>query len=244
MSENIRYRLKITAYSPETIPMVRLGEYMQSLGALMGSEAFVHFKKLTPGSTVLNAEVEPQEVKRVNERLSLAGNQDAPQDIRKSYDNLEALLRKDAATGTLTSGSGKKLLKFLGIDAIQIERIGPIREKTTLEGTVVRVGGKDKTIHALLITIDGYEHKLSMTSRELAKQLASNLYGSVRASGTGVWFRNETGDWELDELKLEEFETHADRSLLEAVAELRAVEGSGWKTLGDPLTVLQTLRKH
>ncbi len=244
MSENVRYRLRITAYSPETIPMARLGEYMQNMGALMGSEAFVHFKKLTPGSTVLNAEVEPQEVRRVNERLLQAGNLNAPQDIRKYYDNLEALLRKDSATGALTGRNGKKLLKFLGIEAIQIERIGPIREKTTLEGIVVRVGGKDKTIHALLITNEGHEHKLSMTSRDLAKQLAGNLYNSVRATGTGIWFRNEAGDWLLEELKLEEFDAYIDKSLLEAVAELRAVEGSGWQTLRDPLAVLQSLRKH
>lgn len=34
----------IDVFSPETIPMSRLAEYLYELAALYGSQAFVHFK--------------------------------------------------------------------------------------------------------------------------------------------------------------------------------------------------------
>ncbi len=38
-----RYTLYIKAYTPETIPMARLAQYMQNLAALLGHDRAVHF---------------------------------------------------------------------------------------------------------------------------------------------------------------------------------------------------------
>lgn len=238
------FRLRITAYSPDTIPMARLAEYMQGLAALMGSEGHVHLKGLTKGSTVLSVEVEDSEAARVEDRLRRAVTSNAVPEVSKAMAKLEALLRDDNARGALTGDRGERFIKFLGIDAVVAERIGPIREASTLEGEVVRVGGKDRTLHALLVAADGQEYKLTTTSRDRAKQLAVHLFSKVRVTGTGVWYRSEAGEWELDELKLESFEPLSNRTLMEAVAELRSVQGSGWEKVADPLALLRNLRKH
>ena len=229
MKDAARFHLKISAYSPETIPMARLAEYMQELAALMGSEAHVHYRGATKGSTVLHAEVEAEDIPKVEDRLRTAATDNATAEMRKVLARIEALLRADNARGTLTH-NGERLIKFLGVDAVITARIGPVHEATSLEGELVRVGGKDKTLHALLVGTDGQEMRLTTRSRDLAKQLAGHLFSKVRAHGTGAWFRSEAGHWELEELRLETFEPVSDRSLLEAVAELRAVPGSGWRT--------------
>jgi hypothetical protein len=246
MNEATRFRLRVTAYTPETIPMARLAQYMQEFAALMGSEASVRFRGVTKGSTVLNAEVQREEVPKIDARLHEASDlqaSDKSDDVRKIVDRIEAMLRADNARGTIAKGN-QRIVTFLGIDAVMPERIGPIHEATTVEGEVQRVGGSDKTIHALLLAEDGRVLKLTTRSRELAKQLAVELFSQVRAQGTGIWFRNEQGKWELEELRLERFEPVSPRSLLEAVGELRAVEGSGWESMRDPLAIARDLRKH
>ncbi|HET6719883.1 MAG TPA: hypothetical protein VFH22_09565, partial [Rhodocyclaceae bacterium] len=75
------FKLRITAYTPETIPMNRLAEYMLHFAALMGSETHVHFKGLKKGSTILCARVENEDVPKVGERLAKICLSDTPADI-------------------------------------------------------------------------------------------------------------------------------------------------------------------
>lgn len=243
MNGPARFRLRVTAYTPDSIPLARLAEYMEGLAALMGSQAQVHFGGLTKGSTVINAQVEPESVQRVESRLRNARTPNAPRDAVKALTRLEALMRQDNARGTLSLG-GERLIKFLGIDAVVVERVGPIREATSIQGQVMRVGGKDRTLHALLVSQDGEEYKVTTTSREQAKAVAAHLFTVIRASGTGVWYRSDTGIWELDELRLEAFEPVSERTLEEAVAELRLIGDNGWAGVADPLAVLRDMRRH
>lgn len=226
--------------------MARLAEYLQQFAALLGSEESVRFRGVSKGSTVLNAEVPWEAVPKVETRLRDAAAQsgsDQYDDVQKVVSRIEGMLRADNARGLVLKGR-ESVFRFLGVDAVIPERIGPVHEATTVEGEVQRVGGADKTIHALLLTADGQIHKLTTRNRELAKQLAMHLFGQVRANGTGVWFRNEQGRWELEELRLEGFEPVPPRSLVEAVSELRSVSGSGWRKLKDPLAAARALRKH
>jgi hypothetical protein len=244
MKANARFRLRITAYTPETIPMARLAEYMRELAVLMGSESSAHYRGATKGSTVMNVEVAAEDTGKVAARLLEATSVDAPAEARKAIASLEALMRADNATGTLTLPDGRRAIRFLGIEAMVPERVGPIREFTTVQGEVVRVGGKDRSLHALLIGDDGQSLRLSTGSRETAKLLAAQLFSRVRASGVGTWYRNDSGAWELEELKLQSFEPLEERTLLEAVSELRNIEGAGWRDLDDPLAALREMRKH
>ena len=43
----------IDAYSPETLPMSRLAEYMAQLATLLGEKSHVHFVELAAGSAKL-----------------------------------------------------------------------------------------------------------------------------------------------------------------------------------------------
>jgi hypothetical protein len=56
----------VDAYSPETIPMAKLAEYMSDFAALLGRENAVHFAGLESGSTQIAAIVEPEDLPKVN----------------------------------------------------------------------------------------------------------------------------------------------------------------------------------
>ena len=64
------YRFKIDAYSPDTMPMSRLAQYMAELADLLGEQTAVHFKRITKGSTVLNATVDREAEPKVRDRVS------------------------------------------------------------------------------------------------------------------------------------------------------------------------------
>jgi hypothetical protein len=53
MAKPAEDRFTIDAYTPDTIPMRRLAEYMQDLADLFGEREHVHFARIEAGSTVL-----------------------------------------------------------------------------------------------------------------------------------------------------------------------------------------------
>src|SRR3982750_62058 len=116
MPTNARFRFRITAYTPDTIPMARLAEYMRELALLMGSESSAHYRGATKGSTILNVEVDAREIDRVAARLLAANGGEAPPEAKKAMAGLDALLRADRATGSLTLPDGRRAIRFLGID--------------------------------------------------------------------------------------------------------------------------------
>jgi hypothetical protein len=243
MDTETEFDLRITAYTPETIPMERLARYMLELAALMGNTAHVHFGKLRKGSTRLCARVEQEDVPKVRERIASANRDDAPTDVMRAVRSINTLLREDGARGTLKQGSAQ-IYKFPGADEQIPKRIGPIKEAGVLDGEIVRVGGKDRTIHILLVGPDNQEYKLVTTSRDVAKSMANHLYCPVRVTGTGTWSRNEEGNWELDSFNVQGFEPIEEPSLIEAFAALQSVEGSEWKRMDDPLATWQKLRSN
>lgn len=241
MDDNL-FKLRITAYSPETIPMNRLAEYMLQVAALMGSEAHVHFKGLKKGSTVLCVKVEQEDVPKVSERLARANTPDAPADVLRPFKALNDLLRADKARATLKHGAAQ-IIKFPGYDMPAIQRIGPVKEAGQLEGIVISVGGKDSTKHIRMLGHSGDDYKLTTRNLELAKELGNNLFGPVRVNGMGTWYRNEDGQWELENFIVQSCEPLEDTSLIEAVAALRDMEDDDWNKLPDPLAAWHELRR-
>ena len=244
MMDDSEFDFRIAAYSPDTIPMERLARYLTELATLMGNAPHVHFKGLRKGSTVVRAVVEQEDIPKVQARLQLVGRPDAPPDVVKCIKAINGLLREDNARGTLKHVRTAQIIKFPGAEEALPARIGPIKEAGVLDGEIVRVGGKDRTIHIQLIGPDGQEYKLVTTSRDIAKQIAQHLYMLVRVSGTGTWYRNEEGDWELESFAIQDFGPLEDRSLIEAVAALQAIEGSDWQDTDDPLSAWQRIRSN
>ncbi len=97
MSDSEQFEFWIEAYSPETIAMKRLGEYMTQLGKLLGQEDRVHFEKLKGGSTTIAYKVEREAVAKVNQRVSDIKRSEAANDVKYAHDTLNAMLYSDGA---------------------------------------------------------------------------------------------------------------------------------------------------
>jgi hypothetical protein len=216
------YRFWIDAYSPESIPMGRLAAYMQKLANLLGQEERVHFVKLEGGSTSVVHVIEREAAPKVRQRISQVTTDDAPEDARRAYRELNDMLRSDNAIGRLV-GDYSNVLFFPGREIQKPPRIGPFKQRFELEGVLVRVGGKDKSAHATLEDGEGNTWSCEIT-RPLAKEMAHFLFGKpLRVSGTARWERTEDGEWHLDGIKGESFIELSDMGLESAIADLRAM---------------------
>ena len=249
LTERLTYELKFNAYSPATIPMSRLSEYMSDMAGILGETTSVHFSTLKQGSTLLQAAIDKEAIPKVAARLRSWHAGSPPPDLVKAYKSLDKLLYDDNAVGTLTAFSddepaGAVIVRFPGCERPRVVDYGIIRERGSLEGVPVSVVGRDATKHMQLV--DGTTHVTGISmSQELAIKImdAKCVYRKViRLQGTGRWQRDDEGQWQLVEFKADDFEILDDSPLSQTIQRVRAIKGSEWTDTADPMRVLEEIR--
>src|SRR3954464_337622 len=87
-AERVEYQFKIERYSPDTLPMARLAEYMADLARIMGETEHVHFRRVAKGSAVIIPAVDWQAVPKVRARVHSVKRRQAPADVLRIADAL------------------------------------------------------------------------------------------------------------------------------------------------------------
>jgi hypothetical protein len=216
------YRFKIDAWTPDTLPMARLAEYMAELAQLLGERSGVHFRRLAKGSCVLIHKVDHEAIPKVRERIRRVRADDAPSDATKAFKAINKLLREDNATGVLRADSERgTIIRFPGREEAE-EKFSSIRQHGSIDGIVVRVGGTDATVPVWL-EVEDEQISGCYTTRAVAKQLGAKLFEPVRLFGQGRWSRDGEGEWSLVSFKVESFEALEDVPLTAAVERLRSI---------------------
>jgi hypothetical protein len=105
------YRFELdAAFTPETIPMARLAEYMGKLAALLAEPAYVHFARLEAGTVEVLARVDPPAIPKVADRVNQVELAEEGSELRKIYRQIDKLAAEDNATARLKRRqSGAKL---------------------------------------------------------------------------------------------------------------------------------------
>jgi hypothetical protein len=236
---NGEYQFRIAdGYTPATIPMGRLAEYMAALARLLGEGAHVHFHAIDQGSVRLKARVDEPAQPKVRERLRAVRDGGGPTDARQACGALDDMLRKDNASGALTGDDDEIVIPFPGRTRPEPLVFGPFRQVGALDGQIFRIGGRDDTkrVH---IRDGAAEHTDLLASEAVALRLRHHLLGAtLRFHGEGTWFRRADGAWELRSFRIDDFEELEDRPLSEVVASLRRVKGSAWREVPDPVRAL------
>ena len=244
MGDSEQFEFWIDAYSPETIAMKRLGEYMIRLGKLLGQEDRVHFQKLNGGSTAIAYRVEREAVPKVNQRLRDIKNVDAANDAMAAQNELNEMLRADNAVAEirhLSAGESAPLLRLAGREIPKPEKIGPFSEPASFKGELVRIEGSDQTKHASIKDSQGRMWPGDM-SLELAVQMRELLFEWVFVEGTARWLRGEDGAWELKSFHIHNCKPLPKATLEDDITALRDISGNQWKEMPDPLGTIRELR--
>lgn len=235
------YDFRIDAWAPDTLPMSRLADYLAQLATLFGNKDHVHFVKVVKGSAVPVISVENTAQPKVEARLRLVDTSDAPKELSNAKQRINEMLREDNASAYIRPRGGAKILEFKGAKTPLAEEV-VLYEQGELDGTVIRIGGKDETVPVMLEGENGQYFRCN-TKRDIAKNLASHIFGAqVRVSGKGKWRRNQQGEWELDLFDIQSFEALDDTPLQDVIAGLRAIDGSQWNDMAAPQEELKKLR--
>ena len=244
MGKAREFRFRIDAYTPDTVPMARLAEYMQDLAALLGEKEHVHFVRLEEGSMTLVQKIDPESLPKVCARISAinVAQGEAPQDAVRAFRAIDRRLAEDNAAGRLYQDDGAPLIHFPGRENGKPLTFGAFNQPGSLDGVLIKIGGRDEMVPVHLQ--EGDAVYICNATREMACRLAPHLFtAALRVHGTGRWERDGEGAWILRRFTIGNFEVLDDAPLSNVVARLRQMPGSGWKEIDDPFAELQRLRQ-
>jgi hypothetical protein len=237
-----RLNFRIDSFTPETLPMARLAQYLAHLSTLYGNDNSVHFEKLRHGSAIVQVTIEEPAFPKVFQRLQSVKTGDPDPEAQKAFKAIDKLLRSDNAVGTITGTGKAKILEFPGRKLPVIDPI-TIFQSTTIDGVVIKIGGRDETIPVTLRDMEGRVVNCEIRGVAQAKELSRYfLAETLRLSGTGKWSRIGTGDWILEALLIQSFEVVDDVPLDQVLDELRRVRHNGWTDVDDPIKAWKKIR--
>ncbi len=220
MSGDDTYELYIDAFTPASIPMARLAEYMAGFAVLLGHEEHVHFDKIKPGSLSLAARADHVAQNKVQRRLNEVRYGTGPKAAMEALCSIDEKLAADNAVGNIRCGKAK-IIEFPGRNRPVESSVGPIVQSGTLDGEVIQVGGRDETINIHLKAAE--EIHRCITTKPIARRLAQHIFGPpVRVRGRGTWSRAGSGEWKLHRFDIESFEILDGTPLSEIFEGLRA----------------------
>jgi len=235
-----KHRFKIDVYTPDTLTMARLAEYMLQFAKLLGEPERVHFVDVESGSAVLLARIEEVAALKVQRRLVDAAHGRGDPSALKALQELDDMLANDNAVGQLLDEAGAEIISFRGRNRPKPLEYGPFREDGVIEGIVIKVGGKGAAV-PIWLQDRATVYKNCTAKRPLARKLAKHYDGSLlRVSGSGSWMRLATGAWLMRSFEIKDFEPLDDAPLSEVIGRLQRVEGADWGD--DPLGDLARLR--
>lgn len=238
MATGEEFRFKIDAYTPDTMPLERLAEYLAELAVLFGENKAVHFVRLEPGSTVPVIKVEREAAPKVRARVKSVIWGDATGEAMRAYRTINRKLREDNAVGAVQEATGAEIIRFPGRED-EGDGFAAIRQQGTLDGEVIRIGGKTKIVPVSLQSED-QTFSYCYAKRALAKDLGRRLFEPVRLFGIGRWTRDRKGNWNLDNFIIDRFEVLSDDPLSSVLEKIRAIPGGEWGT--DAIRELHDLR--
>ena len=243
MGRRRRYRFVIDeAFTPDTLPMWRLAQYMADVATLLGEPAQVHFVSVEGGSAVLVQDVEHEAYPKVRQRVEAVNRDDGPPEAARAYELLNRRLAEDNASGRLLEDgdpdrSDSQVLLFPGARQEAELEYGPVVQASTLQGVVIRVGGENDPVPVHLQDVDVVHN--CHAKRVVAKELARHIFGrTLRVSGNGRWSRDAGGQWSMRRFLISEFTELEDEPLRSVVTDLREATGAAQ----EPAHALQTLR--
>lgn len=221
------YKFKIEAYTPDTLPMERCASYMKQLAEMLGEFQYVHFVRLENGSSTMVHKVDIEAVPRVKERTAAVKQGKGTVVEMSAYHHINKMLQEDNGTGVLLEDNNVEIIRFPGKELEKL-KLSSIQQAGEIDGEVIRVGGS-KEIVPILLEVEGKDISGCHARRDVAKDLAKNLFEPVRLYGDGRWDRNIDGEWDLVYFFVHRFDVLKEISLSSTVLALRSLKGEWGK---------------
>lgn len=240
MADLERFKFTVPGYTPETMPLDRLMEYLNHLSIVLGNPGDLHLVGMEKGSTrpILAMRHDVAAKARHHARQVAEGGGSARR--RAAFNAVRRMVAEDGGKpAVLKAPRGAIILRFPGIELGEDQIINTLRQPTSVEGQLVRLGGIGENAQLLIQELNGSVIAGCSAPRAVTQAMGHLIYHWVRVNGIGSWRRTEKGKWEIVRLHVQTFEPLDESDLEEVVAKLQAVNV---KWPDDTLEQLQAMR--
>lgn len=245
MAQRYQYVFKIdAAFTPSTIPMARLAEYMSKIAAMLGNQEKVHFVRLEHGSTALVNEVEHEAFPKVRERVQAIRANEGPDLGRRAFKEINTLLAWDNASAVLIPPEGgAPVIEFPGRAREKRLSYGPFNQDWSLDGILIRIGGENDPVPIHIQESEDKPPHICEAKRTIAIELAPYyLRSPIRVHGHGRWFRDEDGEWAMKRFTITDFKALKTDRFRDILGRIRALN-TDLVGLKDPVSEFVDMRR-
>lgn len=230
MDGNAEATFRIDGYTPATLPLERLAEYLAQIAIMLGEPKSVHFVKLKKGSVVPVLNVDRAAVPKVRARAASVRIGIAPTDAMRAYNTINKYLHEDNSIGTFKlvekNSTSAEIIRFPGREA-ETENPIIVKQDSSIDGELIKVGGYGKYVPIILKGEDVaftncYAH------RSIAEGLGRHMFKQVRLFGAGTWSKPVNGPWALARFKINSFKPLKDTSLTDALRDIAVIKDGNW----------------
>lgn len=220
MEEFDELEFEIPAYSPDTIPLDRLLQYLREIGEVLGVAHEMHLVRIEPGSTKPVFKMPLSVANEARENAAMVRRGEGTIRQRRANGQIRQMVRRDGGQPASLKDKRGVILDFP--PEAEIVPISGVRQPTTFDGILLRVGGAGEPTPILMQGQTAEVHAGFSAPRSLAKQMAPLIFDPIRVNGIGSWGRSTAGEWTLEKMLIQSFEPLEDESLGAVLAKLRA----------------------
>lgn len=211
----------IPGYTPDTMPLNRLLDYLQQISLVLGSPEKLHLVAVRESSCAPVFHTDIATALAVKERAHRVQRGDGTKRQIDSLNQIRRMLREDGISKRPALLRSTKSI-FLQIDAAPTEMtLSGIRQSSSVDGALIKIGGAGENASIQLQDLDGKIISGFTAKRSIAKDLAHHMWDPVRLHGVGQWGRDSEGDWSLERMQVNSFELLEDESLAVTLGKLR-----------------------
>lgn len=229
MSDFEELSFVIPGYTPETMPLDRLIEYLQQMAVVLGDPTNLHLVEIRESSTAPVLHAPKATALEARERASRVQRGDGTKRQVDAYNRIRRMVRRDAV-GSKYAGRPALLRTpdrvILEIHAAPEDSgvIEGLRQTTSVDGQLIRVGGAGDDATLQVQELDGRILSGFTAKRALAKELAQLLWEPVRLAGVGIWCRDADGVWSLARMQVQSYDRLDDEDATLTLERLRSLD--------------------
>lgn len=219
MAEFERFEFIVPGYTPETMPLDRLIEYLNQLIVILGNPADLHLVDIKKSSTkpviVMPHHAALTAKKRARETWEGGGTPGQ----RRAYQRIRRMVADDGGKPAILKAREATILEFPGVDLGADQEISSIRQASSVSGELIRVGGDGEYDQILLKDLSGEVISGCFATKDVAKELAQHLHEHMRLHGIASWNRDRNGHWQISRMKVQTYDLLEDDALTSALLE-------------------------
>jgi hypothetical protein len=201
----------IPGYTPETMPLDRLIEYLQQIAVLLGDPTNLHLVEIRRSSVSPVLRAPKATALEARERAQMVQRGDGTRRQVEAYNRIRRMVRRDAV-GAQYEGrpalikSADRVILEIPAAPDDSGMVDGLRQATTIDGELIRIGGIGEDAALQVQDLSGRTLSGFTAKRSLAKELRHLLWEPVRLNGIGIWCRNAEGAWDLSRMQVQSYE--------------------------------------